>query len=249
MELTVIGSGTGVPSPRRGAPSLLLKVNGKNLLVDIGSGTLQKLLLLGLNYHDPDVIFLTHLHPDHISDLLPFLFACKYSLSPRTKDLYIIGGRGFREFYEGMKSLYGHWVKGETYRLHVQEAPSGRRSLLGFEFVTLPLDHTRSSIGIRIEAEGKSIVFSGDTDYCPEIVELSKGADLLVLECSFPNYRKVKGHLTPALATEIAKEANVKKLLLTHFYPPCDEVDILEECGKGFEGEVILAEDMMKLFL
>lgn len=247
MELIVIGSGTGVPSLRRGSPSFLLRVDDINLLIDMGSGTLQKLLLLGLNYHDPDVIFFTHLHPDHVSDLLPFLFACKYSLSPRTKDLYIIGGRGFREFYEGMKSLYGHWVKGDTYRLYVQEAPGGKRTVLGIEVVTLPVDHTCSSIGIRVEAGGKSIVFSGDTDYCPEIVELSKGADLLVLECSFPNYRKIKGHLTPAFATQIAKEAGVKKLLLTHFYPPCDEVDILEECGKEYEGEVMLAEDMMKL--
>ncbi len=247
MELIILGSGTGVPSLKRGAPAALLRIGDKNLLIDIGSGTLQKMLHFGVNYLNLDAIILTHLHPDHTSDLVPLFFACKYSLAPRTKELYLIGGKGTREFYEKLKEVYGHWVKAESFKLHIQEAPHGKRDLLGICFSTFPLQHTRSSIGLRFEYEGKVLAYSGDTDYCPELIEMGKAADLLVLECSFPNERKIQGHLTPSLAGKVAKEAQTKRLVLTHFYPPCDETDIISQCREEFSGELILAEDMMVL--
>jgi len=247
MELIILGSGTGVPSLKRGAPAALLRIEDKNLLIDIGSGSLQKMLQFGASYLNLDAIILTHLHPDHTSDLVPFFFACKYSLAPRTKELYLIGGKGMREFYERLKEVYGHWVKPDSFKLHIQEAPHGKRDLLGIGFVTFPLQHTRSSIGLRFEYEGKVLAYSGDTDYCAELIEMGKAADLLVLECSFPNERKIQGHLTPSLAGKVAKEAETKKLVLTHFYPPCDETDIITQCQEEFSGELILAEDMMVL--
>jgi ribonuclease BN (tRNA processing enzyme) len=249
MELIILGSGTGVPSLRRGAPAALLKIEYKNLLIDIGSGTLQKTLRFGISYLDLDALILTHLHPDHTSDLVPFFFACKYSLAPRTKELYLIGGKGMREFYERLKEVYGHWVKADSFKLHIQEAPRGKRDLLGICFATFPLQHTRSSIGLRFEHEGKVLAYSGDTDYCQELIEMGRGADLLVLECSFPNERKIQGHLTPKLAGKVAKEAEAKKLVLTHFYPPCDEADIISQCREEFSGEIVLAEDLMVLTL
>lgn len=203
----------------------------------------------GVDYLNLDAIILTHLHPDHVSDLLPFLFACKYSLAPRTKDLFLLGGKGLREYYEGLKALYGHWVKAETYKLHLQEAPRGKRSLFEFSLTTLPLPHTRSSIGLRFEVEGKVLCLSGDTDYCEDLVELSRGADLLVLECSFPDDKKVEGHLTPGLCGRVAREAGAKRLLLTHLYPPCDQVDLVSQCRKEYDGEIIVAEDMLSLKL
>jgi ribonuclease BN (tRNA processing enzyme) len=78
---------------------------------------------------------------------------------------------------------------------------------------------------------------------------MGRGADLLVLECSFPNERKIQGHLTPKLAGKVAKEAEAKKLVLTHFYPPCDEADIISQCREEFSGEIVLAEDLMVLTL
>ena len=91
------------------------------------------------------------------------------------------------------------------------------------------------------------MVYSGDTDYCDNIVKLGREADVLILECSFPDERKTEGHLTPSLAGKIAREASCKKLLLTHFYPVFQGHDILAECRKEFSGEIILAEDGMKI--
>jgi len=107
--------------------------------------------------------------------------------------------------------------------------------------------HTNSSISYRIEHDNKSIVYSGDTDYSKEIIEISKDADLLILECSFPNNKKVEGHLIPSLCGKIATKANVKKLVLTHLYPECDNVDIKKQCNKEFGGMVIVAKDFMRI--
>jgi len=113
---------------------------------------------------------------------------------------------------------------------------------------TLPLEHTPESVGYRIASpQGRTVVYAGDTDYCPNIVELARGADLLLLECSFPEGRKVNGHLTPSLAGRIAQEAECRRLVLTHLYPPCDQSDIRGDCRKVFDGEVLLAEDMMRI--
>ncbi len=91
------------------------------------------------------------------------------------------------------------------------------------------------------------IAFSGDTDVCSGIVTAARNADVAVLECSFPNERKVRGHLTPAEAGEIAAAARVKKLVLTHFYPECEEADILGQCRETYSGEIILAEDLLRV--
>ena len=108
--------------------------------------------------------------------------------------------------------------------------------------------HISESVGYRIEFNnGKSLAVSGDTDYCKNIIDLAFQVDLLVLECSFPDEKKVEGHLTPSLAARIGLESNCKKLLLTHFYPACDQIDILEQCRQIYKGEVTLGEDLMKM--
>jgi ribonuclease BN (tRNA processing enzyme) len=99
--------------------------------------------------------------------------------------------------------------------------------------------HLPESVGYRIDfKEGKSFAISGDTDYCKNIVDLGFGTDLLVLECSFPDGKNVEGHLTPSMAGKIAVESRCKKLLLTHLYPVCDQYDILDQCGRSFQGSL-----------
>ena len=72
---------------------------------------------------------------------------------------------------------------------------------------------------------------------------------MLVLECSLPDEKRVKGHLTPSLCGRIAAESNCKKLVLTHFYPSCDNVDIISLCRKYYNGEVIVGEDLMRIMV
>jgi len=115
---------------------------------------------------------------------------------------------------------------------------------------SLPVDHNPESIAYRITSSGGiSMVYSGDTDFSENLVTLSKDADLLICESALPDELKVKGHLTPSLAGEIAERANVRKLVLTHFYPECDQVDIEKECRKTYSGPLLLAEDLMQINL
>ena len=127
--------------------------------------------------------------------------------------------------------------------------PAGSEEVVLGEVVikSAPTNHTDASLAYRVEAEGRALVYSGDTDESDSLVDLAQGADLLVLECSNPF--KVPGHLTPAEAGRLAAKAGVARLVLSHFYPPCDEVDVVALAGAGFSGEIIRAEDGMRIGL
>jgi ribonuclease BN (tRNA processing enzyme) len=108
--------------------------------------------------------------------------------------------------------------------------------------------HSENSIAYRFEDGEKSIVISGDCDYDEGIVELSKDADLLIIDCSFPDAMKAPGHLTPKECGLVAKKAKVKKLILSHLYPTSfPDAERLEECKVVFDGDVLLAEDLMEV--
>ena len=98
-------------------------------------------------------------------------------------------------------------------------------------------------------ADGKTLAVSGDTDYCEGMIDLGKEADLMILECAVPDSMKVQGHLTPTECGKLAREANCKKLCLTHFYPVCDLEEVHAACAKEYGGELVLAEDLMEFGL
>jgi ribonuclease BN (tRNA processing enzyme) len=117
-----------------------------------------------------------------------------------------------------------------------------------FKITTCPTRHTSHSLAYGMETiTGKRVVYSGDTGFCNEIVDLADGADLLILECSFPDGMEVEGHLTPSQAGKIAEMANAKTLVLTHFYPECLKTDIESQCRKSFSGNLILGEDLLEI--
>jgi len=113
---------------------------------------------------------------------------------------------------------------------------------------TRPMNHREESLGYRItDSNGKSIVYSGDTDTNENLVLLAKGADLLICESAMPDTLKVPGHLTPSLAGDMAARAHVKKLVLTHLYPECDRFDLAAQCRKTYQGPLLIAEDLMRM--
>lgn len=246
--MIIIGSGTGAPSLRRGSPGLILLSENATTLIDSGSGTLRKMLELGITYLDLDLLLYTHTHPDHVSDLVPILFACKYAEQPRQKELLCAGGTGFEDFIERLRKVYGLWIEPQSFRLAIKEILQSPFLFRDLKISAKPMAHLPESLGYRIEfKDGKSVAVSGDTDYCTNLVKLAFEVDLLILECSFPNEKKTEGHLTPSLAGRIAKESKCKRLLLTHLYPVCDRYDIIQQCSQVFKGEVLLAEDLMRI--
>jgi ribonuclease BN (tRNA processing enzyme) len=218
--------------------------------VDFGYGTLHQLLRLGISYHDIDRIFFTHNHPDHMCDLILFLFGSRYKLDPRTKDLEIVAAPGFKQFFDGVTAAFNHWLIPTTYKISIVSQDEETRDHDSLSVTTRKVKHIELSRGYRFQDRaGKTVVVSGDTDYCEGIVVLGKNADLLILECAFPDEGKVKGHLTPRLAGKVAREAGCKKLCLTHLYPTCEPDEALAHCREEFSGDIVLAQDLMEFNL
>jgi len=252
MEIIILGSGTCVPSIRRAGPGACVITDDYTILIDSSSGTLRQLARAGISYSDVDMILYTHLHPDHVGEFVPFVFATKYAPGyTRDRMVLVLAAEGFSRFYDGLKSAFGEWVEPLQGRLEINEIPVTMKTVMQFPpltISTIPVRHTPQSLAYRIEdSTGRTVVFSGDTDYCEELIELAEGADMLVSECAAPENSKIPGHLTPSEAGRIAAAAGVSKLVLTHFYPECDRNDLVTPCRREYDGPLILAEDFMRL--
>ena len=227
---------------------MAVQAAGKLTLLDLGAGTLRSMLQWGLNFNQIDLLALSHRHPDHVGDLVPFLFATRYALGyTRREPFWLVAAQGFQEFLSRLGAAFGAWLEPPEGLMQLRELSlEGEDELrwAGLTIKSAPTNHIEGSLAFRLEAESRSLVYSGDTDVSDSLVALAQGADLLILEASFPS--KVPGHLTPMEAGRLAARAGVGRLLLTHFYPPCDAVDVVALAAQEFSGEILRAEDGLK---
>jgi len=253
-RITILGSGTCVPSLVRNPCSFIMQTGEQNLLFDCGPGTMRRLLEIGISISEISHIFLSHFHPDHIGELASFLFALKYPAPPKHQRLLtIVAGEGVKAFFDRLKTVYGNWIVLPPDRFRVIEldtTDADQHAFPSFTVASMPVAHRPESLAYRIVDEaGRALVYSGDTDVCDGLVALSADAELMICESALPDDQKVDGHLTPSRAGRIAQSANVRRLVLTHFYPACDDADIENQCRSTYNGKVILAEDLMTLTL
>jgi len=246
MEIQILGSGTCIPSDRRGSSGYLITLDSTKILFDCGNGVTWKLEKSGINYLDIDHIFITHMHPDHNADLIPFLFATKYPAEEqRTNKLSLWGPPGFNEFVRSMQELYENWLNPDN--TEFLELDKENFNFDEFNFSVLKTGHTENSLAFRLESMGKSIVYSGDTDYFAPFVNFARDCDVLIIECSLPDRLKRKGHLTPSDVIKISNLANPGILVLTHMYPVCDSENIFEKIDNETACEVVLGEDFLRI--
>ncbi|MBM3298810.1 MAG: MBL fold metallo-hydrolase [Deltaproteobacteria bacterium] len=249
MEITILGTGTSTPHLHRNASGLVVHASGLWVLVDIGPGTLRRMCEAAIDNKWIDLILITHFHPDHVSDLVPLLFASNYEFGAvRTEPFHVVGPQGLEQFYETLVATYGDWIVPTGGRLLKKEMNPREADAFSMKGVTIrsaPAAHTFPSLSYRIEANGVSVTVSGDTDVSVDLVELARHTDLLICECALPDHMKVPGHLVPSEAGKIAADAGARKLVLTHFYPPCDEVDVVVQAASAFSGEIVKAWDLM----
>jgi ribonuclease BN (tRNA processing enzyme) len=249
-RVTILGSGTVVPSLLRSSCSVLIEYGESKLVLDLGAGTMRRLLEAGAAISEVSHLFFSHLHPDHTGEFVSFIFATKYPETYRRRTPFrVVGARGLLDFYAKLKGVYGEWIileEGLMQIIELNTSGPDRLSLEGLEILSLPMNHIASSIGYRLQLpKGFSVAYSGDTDYCENLITLAKEADLFICECALPDELKVTGHLTPSLAGEIATRAGVRRLVLTHFYPECDAADIGGQCRRSYSGPLFLAQDLM----
>jgi ribonuclease BN (tRNA processing enzyme) len=250
MQITVVGSGTVVPSLQRRQSCVVVRAGGEMVVFDLGSGAVRGMLQADIDPFAVDRIFFTHFHPDHTVDAVPLLFAINHgSQEKRKRPLHLAGPEPFAEFWSSLMQVWGEWMAGD-YATLLSELPRESPSpieLAGCRLSWAPAEHRRESIAYRLDAEGGAFVYTGDTEYSESVVELARDASTLLVECAFPDDSPVPGHLTPSGVASIASEASVKRVVLTHIYPVTDLLDLVSEVGSGFDGEVVVAEDGLTL--
>jgi ribonuclease BN (tRNA processing enzyme) len=248
MKLTILGSGTNL-HPTRAATCLYFETDTR-FLIDFGPRSLANLLRTPINRHEICRIFLTHLHADHLAELVPFLFdAVFYSRHQgRRKDLEIYGPRGTRRFVHRLLKTFPGLDKAR-FQITIDELENKPVTFGKTVIYPQRVSHVPELVclGYRVEHRGRSMVYSGDSEVCRPLIELCRGVDVAVLDCSFPDQRPGKGHMTPSETGRLARQAGVKKLILTHFYPIAERYDLLTQCARVFGGEIRLAKDLMRV--
>jgi ribonuclease BN (tRNA processing enzyme) len=245
MRLITLGTGTASPSTRVNAGHLV-EAGAVMLLMDCGSGVTHRMGSIGANWLGITHLAITHFHPDHTLDLTTLMFAWKHGTLPaRAAPLTILGPAGISQLIEQFTAIYGETVKAPGFPVTVREIAPGERVDLG-DGVSLEahkVPHTAESVAYSVERGGARLVYTGDTGFDTVVAEWARGCDVLLAECSLPEPLAVASHLTPAQVSVMAEIAEPERLVLTHFYPPVLEEDILEIIALRYSGEVVLATD------
>lgn len=267
MKLTILGSGASIANKYRVSSGFLLETKESSWIIDFGGGSFFR-LVNDLNYDyvsKVDGVFISHPHVDHIVDLMWFMHSlynsanwADYRKRPqdkRTKPLYLHAYPRFKEDYKKLRLMFPERV--EKYEIPITEHGDDRFQTKDLKVTTRIVPHVPeyfTSIGFRIEADSKVLMYSGDSGYDKALVELAKDADLALIESSiFPNLYEEKGplpnHLSALEAGKVAQEASAKKLVLTHLHDVATEEDLAKEAKKAFSGEVIVGKDLLNLEL
>ena len=249
MKVTILGAGTAIPARDHSPAGLFIETGGERLLFDAGPGTLQRLHAAGGNLFTLERIFLTHYHLDHCLDLASLLFALRIPGRPPRAPLTVYGPPGLKRLYRRLNHALNGWLAPRHYALRLKELKEATVKLRKATVHTRWMRHSAPALGYRLEAEGKRLAYSGDTDACEAVIELGRDTHLLILECSVPDERKVEGHLTPTECGRIAAAANCRHLALTHFYPVFKGYDIRRRVRRAFRGRVTLARDFTSFTL
>jgi ribonuclease BN (tRNA processing enzyme) len=240
-----LGTGPIRSQGDRACSSSLIEFKSTKILVDVGAGTLIRLKQIKITPEQLNYIFITHFHPDHISDLIPIIFylANLPSQFP-SKALSIWGPPGFLNFIIEIGSAYGKWFEDFIGSLDLNELSQSNLELNEDEVTWRKVDHSPESIGYRFKLSGKIVAIPGDTSYCSGLLELCQNADLAVLECSFPDEASAGNHLYPDLVGRIAQQTKIKKLVLTHLYPETFSINPVSIIQQYFRGHVEIGEDL-----
>ncbi|WP_141920770.1 MBL fold metallo-hydrolase [Lactococcus garvieae] len=241
MKLTALGVWGGYPTRDAGTTSYLLQSEeGFNLLLDAGSRAVTE-LEHELSPNDLDAIILSHYHEDHIADLGALRqYRQLQTVKPEILPIY---GHQENE-YEFSKLSLENVSEGIAY-----DVENGT-SVGPFDIQFLKTVHPVICYAMRIveRATGQILVYTGDTGYFTGLVDFSKDADILLADVYFfKDKAKMPNHLSSVEAGEIAEQANVKKLILTHL-PQVGDLQVLREEAQEVAGNipVDLAQPHMK---
>jgi ribonuclease Z len=249
-EWIVLGTAASVPDAEHDTVGYVLRGPGWAILIDCGGSPLHKLARLGIERDELEAVILTHAHADHV-----------YGLPMLVQGLWLGGREAALPIYGSIQTVNQARQLLEIFNLAEREdmftiewktisMAEGQHvlSLHGIEITASPVIHgTQDALALRLDnpATGRSIVYSSDTEPAEALVRLAGGADLLIHEASGEG----PGHSSPAQAGEIAREAGVARLALTHY--PVVDTDLEAWCrqaaGQGVEADLARDGDVYAL--
>lgn len=256
MEWVVLGTGTMVPHAERGCASHALVGDGVAALFDAGSGAKDRLARAGIGLDSVTHLVFSHTHLDHWADLLTLLFFRAYApVEIRRPRQVIVGPTGFREHVRRVCDAADSALIERNEDLEWIDLAAGDVLDAGwFKATAWPMTHCDlRALGFRIEGGGASrrwsLAYSGDTEPCDSLVELSRGADCLVCECAVAPSDKPSVHMSPDGVRRVVDVARPGKLVLTHLYPEVLVPGMIERAFEGYEGEWLVASDGTRIAL
>lgn len=270
MRVTLLGTGCPAVDIHRYGPATLVEAGDEAWLIDCGSGVTQRLVAHGRKGGHLTGLLLTHLHSDHTADFIQLLISGWHQ--GRNSPLRVYGPRRTRSFIE---ALLAAWQPEFEQRIaHELRDPTGLQVIVeeiegGW---TLQTPHVRISatevwhqpipqaFGFRFDAPDSSAVISGDTSYCPPLIEFARGCDLLVHEAfvhwqydhdrphlSQQQKHNVRSyHTTTEEVGQVARETETKHLALTHWVPTVFDRDrVIRDVRVHYPGTLFLGDDLM----
>jgi ribonuclease Z len=271
IEVTLLGTGSPLPSPDRAGPSTLVRAGAATLLVDCGRGSVMRLAAAGVLPIGLSAVLLTHLHSDHITDLNDVV-TTQWVMSGEPAPLRVYGPPGTQAVIDALLAMLApdqqyrldhHADLNDRPQVEVTEVePGDTFAVADAQVVVGRTDHrpVAPTVGYRVEHGGTAAVLAGDTIPCATLDELCAGADLYVqtviradLVRLIPNQRIqdiLDYHSTVEQAAETAARAGVGTLVLTHYVPPLvpgQEDEWRALAAAHFTGPIVLGDDLTKV--
>lgn len=237
-QVTVLGSCGAFPEPGRASSGFLVEWDGYRLVLDMGYATFPRLLA-----HCPDgavdAVAITHEHPDHCVDLHALFRMRLYG--PRWAEklpLYCTPG-----VLDRLGGLEPEVDLGAVFEIH--ELP-GSYQVGPFQLTSVLLPHYVPNAGIRLQAGGIKLAYTGDCGPSPLLAELGRDADLFIVEATDregETQQQTRNLMSAAEAGYWASRAGARRLMLTHFWPGNSRANSLAAAREHFDGEVLIADE------
>ena len=252
-RLTVLGSCGAWPEAGRACSGYLLDHEGFRVVLDLGYGTLPRLLsLLDSSAADGlDAVIVTHKHADHMIDLHGLFRARKFG-DRKAQPIPLYAPAGVLEHVESLEDDDFTAVR-EVFDWH--SLPADKYDVGPFQLESVGLPHFVPNAGVRLSSPNLTVAYTGDTGPDPALAELGRDADLYIVEATDrdqqagtpPGPAGQRLHLTGRDAGETAALARARRLLLTHFWPDNDRDKTRSAAAAVFDGEIILADEGLEI--
>ena len=218
MQLQFIGSGDAFGSGGRFNICFHLTGARTNALIDCGASSLIALKRAGIDRNAIDTILVTHFHADHFGGIPFFLLDAQFN-AKRTQPLLLVGPPGLRDWLARATALAFPGERTLPFELTLYEIDIGRPTpFLGMTVTAFPVVHDERAgpcLAYRIEADGQTLCFSGDTEWTETLIDAARGADLFICEC-YTFDKTTKAHLSHSVLRQQLPRIGARRVVLTH---------------------------------